>query len=270
VFKNAPFVQVKGQGQPMILLHSWAGSHQDWKRLLPALNEQFQTYAWDAKGHGKSVVSDTDPVTIEHMAHDLHDLIIHHDLYNIVLVGHSMGAFVLWSYLKTYGQDRVSKIAILDQSPKLLTDPTWDKGIYGDFDHQKNQSFLGDLRVDFAETLLRLWANGHNAQTKQAYENNSSFIQMLRSYYQKLDPKPLIEVWESLVQQDFRAFLSEIQCPVLLVYGGKSNYYSVETAQFVKEKIAKSRLKIYENGDHAPHLNEPERFLDDFISFVNS
>lgn len=252
----------------MILLHSWAGSHQDWKRLLPALNEQYQTYAWDAKGHGQSIVSGEGPVTIEQMAHDLHELIIHHQLDNIVLVGHSMGAFVLWSYLKSYGQDRVSKIVILDQSPKLLTDPTWDKGIYGDFDHHKNQHFLSDLRIDFAETLLRLWANGHNTQTKQAYENNGSFIQMLRSYYQKLDPKPLIEVWESLVQQDFRDFLSDIQCPALLVYGGKSNYYSHETAHFVKKNITNSRLEIYENGDHAPHLNEPERFLKDLMAFL--
>lgn len=261
-------VWVSGEGPPMVLLHEWASSHAIWESLVGGLDGHFTVYRWDARGHGGHSSSGAEPPAVGRMAKDLAGLIEHFDMRRPVVVGHSMGALTLWEYIGRYGCGQLSKVCIVDQSPCVVTGDRWTLGIYGDWPRERDAAFVADLETDFAETVIGLISFGKNQRARERYESGSSGVQRLRNYLQGLDARPLIEIWKSLAAADYRPVLPSIDVPALLVYGSASNYYGVETGEYVRRSIPRARLVVYEGADHSPHIARPQLFVTDLLRFA--
>jgi pimeloyl-ACP methyl ester carboxylesterase len=203
------------------------------------------------------------------MARDLQNLLDHFRLEKIVAVGHSMGALTLWQYIRDFGTKRLEKLCFIDQSPKLLTEPGWEHGIYGDFGADKALELMRNLEEDFAEGVLKLTAFGLNERATEKYLAGASGWERSRAALRAQDPSPLISCWESLTAADYRDVLQKIDVPSMLVYGGCSNFYRTETAHYVANRIPNSILHIYEDTDHSPHQWQRERFARELMSFID-
>lgn len=262
-------VQVSGEGSPLVMLHGWTASHHEWSPFVRALNPHHRLFRWDARAHGLHAEAEqcSNP-TVQRMARDLQNLLDHYQLEKAHILGHSMGALTLWQYLRDFGTDRVSKLCFIDQSPKLVTDDTWNLGVYGDFDAERSQAFIASLHDDFAESVLKLIAFGHNRKAREDYLANTPAWQKTRQIFQSLAAGPLIACWKSLTEADYRDVLAEIDVPTLLIYGGQSNFYLPETGAYVARSIADSILHIYEGEDHSPHLWQRERFIRELLEFL--
>lgn len=261
-------LKISGDGPPLVLLHGWTSTHRDWNPFIDTFAQHFRVYRWDARGHGGHHLETASVPTVARMARDLQNLLDHHQLDQVIVAGHSMGALTLWQYLRDFGDSRLSRLVFIDQSPRLLTGEGWQGGIYGDFGPERSASFMAELRHDFAEAVLRLVAFGHNPRARELYQQNGPGIQLARERLRALDPQPLIDCWASLTAADYRDVLARITIPALLVYGGASNFYSAGTAQYVRDSIPNAVLHTYPDVDHAPHLWERERFVGDVLSFV--
>src|SRR5690348_1663082 len=110
-------VHISGAGTPVVLLHGWTGSHQDWFPFLSHLNQHHRVFRWDARGHTEHAQQTPNAPTVERMAADLRNLLEHYDLAGVTAVGHSMGALTLWQYIRDFGQERLAKVCFIDQSP---------------------------------------------------------------------------------------------------------------------------------------------------------
>lgn len=262
-------VSISGEGPPIVMLHGWTSSHQEWFPFLAELNARHRVYRWDARGHGGHPLGRHTPPTAERMARDLQNLLDHFGLTTVATVGHSMGALTLWQYIRDFGTKRLSRLCFIDQSPKLLTDDGWQHGIYGDFDQDKAGELLSWLQDDFAEGVLKLTAFGLNQRAREKYLAGASGWERSRSALRAQDPRPLIECWKSLTAADYRDVLQRINVPSLLVYGGESNFYSHATARYVASQIPDALLHIYEGTDHSPHQWQRERFARELIAFLN-
>ncbi|MGF1639886.1 MAG: alpha/beta fold hydrolase [Rhodospirillales bacterium] len=261
-------VRISGRGPPMVLLHEWASGHAVWEPLVAGLDGRFTVYRWDARGHGGHPATGDDPPTVGRMARDLALLFDHFDLARPIVVGHSMGALVLWDYVGQRGCGRLAGLCIVDQSPRLVTDAGWTLGIYGDWPAARDAAFVAGLRADFVETVIRLVALGHNRRAREGFETGAASVQKLRTYLGRLDPGPLITAWESLSAADYRPVLPSIDVPTLLVYGSESNYYGADTAAYVARSIPGARLLVYEGADHSPHVACRQRFVTDLLRFA--
>lgn len=262
-------VKTSGEGSPVIMLHGWTSSHQEWFPFLSALNSRHRVYRWDARGHGGHDLGGKTPPTAERMARDLSNLIAHFGIENATVVGHSMGALTLWQYIRDFGTDKLARACFIDQSPKLLTDDTWRHGIYGDFDTGKSQEMMSWLHDDFAEAVLKLTAYGLNTRAREKYLAGASGWEKSRTALRAQNPGPLIECWASLTAADYRDVLSRIDIPAMLVYGGESNFYGLDTAHYVAQQIPNAVLHIYEGTDHSPHQWQRERFARDLTAFID-
>lgn len=262
-------VSISGEGPPIVMLHGWTASHQEWFPFLAELNIRHRVYRWDARGHGGQPLDGRAPPGAERMARDLQNLLDHFGLRKVTAVGHSMGALTLWQYIRDFGTARLCRLCFIDQSPKLLTDESWEHGIYGRFDQEKAGELLSWLEDDFAEGVLKLTAFGLNQRARDKYLAGASGWERSRNALRALDPGPLIECWRSLTAADYRDILQHIDVPSLLVYGGQSNFYSNATARYVADQIPNAILRIYEGTDHSPHQWQRERFTRDLLAFIN-
>jgi pimeloyl-ACP methyl ester carboxylesterase len=261
-------LKISGEGSPLIMLHGWTSSHQEWFPFLDELNAHHRVYRPDARGHGGHALAHPDSATVERMARDLKNLIDHYGIIDATAVGHSMGALTLWQYLRDHGTHGLGKLCLIDQSPRLLTGDDWPHGIYGDFDQARNEELLTRLREDFAEGVLRFTAHGLNTRAREKYEENASGWQRSRAALRAQNPAPLIDCWRSLTEADYRDVLAAIPLPTLLVYGGQSNFYHASVAEHVASTIPDAILRIYEGTDHSPHQWQRERFARELLEFI--
>jgi non-heme chloroperoxidase len=263
-------VHISGDGPPLVMLHGWTSSHQEWFPFLDELNRKHRVYRWDARGHGNNPPGTGGEPTAPRMARDLLNLLDHYELDRVAAVGHSMGALILWQFIRDFGCDRLEHVCFIDQSPRLITDEDWPHGIYSDFDAKRSQAFLSELDADFAESVLRLTAFGLNERAREKYLANARGWEKSRQSLRQQFPEPLIACWQSLVEADYRDVLGKISVPAMLVYGGESNFYHLDTAHYVATRIPKARLHIYEGTDHSPHQWQRERFVADLLDFLDS
>ena len=257
-----------GHGRPLIFLHGWTANAREWLPFASELADEFQVFCWDARGHGDHQYEEDCDTHISTMAQDLQQLINKYDLQDVVLVGHSMGALTTWEYIRQFGTERLGGVCIVDQSPKLVTDESWEHGIYSNFPADKNQKLIQRLSENFAEGVLELVAFGNNVRSRENFERNSRGFQQMREYLQKLPGPMLTACWQSLTAQDYRDIVSAINVPALLIYGDESQFYSQTLANWVATQVNDSELHIYENSDHSPQLWHRERFVYDLRRFV--
>ena len=111
--------EVNGSGRPLVMLHGWDQSARAFCRNVPALSEKYQVVTVDFRGHGESE-KPSHGYRISRLAMDVHQLLEHLDLKDVVLLGWSMGCSVLWSYWDLFRSDRLSKLIMVDEPPLCL------------------------------------------------------------------------------------------------------------------------------------------------------
>ena len=57
-------------------------------------------------------------------------------------------------YLHLHGTQRVAAVALVDQSPRIVTDDTWRLGLFGGCSASMLSGLIAGARRDLAETLL--------------------------------------------------------------------------------------------------------------------
>ena len=260
-------VKIAGSGLPILMLHGWTSNHAGWGFLPQTLTQKHRVFCPDARGHDSQVLSTIREPDVKRLSRDILNLLDYYGLEKAAMVGHSMGALTLWQFIRDYGCERLSHLCIIDQSPKLVTDDSWQNGIYGNFDAAHSQRMLEDMDSNFAETVLKLIAYGLNSKARETYDRDTSGWKLARHNLLRLDPQPLIAIWKSLVAADYRDVLSLINVPTLLVWGKDSNFYTEATAQYLLAHIKQATLSSYENADHCPQLKDPLRFSRELLKF---
>jgi pimeloyl-ACP methyl ester carboxylesterase len=85
----------KGQGETTLLfLHGWCNDGMYWKNQVEYFSENYNVYAIDLPGFGKSKAERTN-WTIEEYANDVTAFIDTMNLKNVVIIGHSMAGEIM-------------------------------------------------------------------------------------------------------------------------------------------------------------------------------
>lgn len=88
-------VLIAGQGPPVVFVHGYTATLAEWNFVWDELLAKgFRVIAFDQRGHGRSTLGAAG-IGSEPMATDLAAVLQHFDIRDGVLVGHSMGGFVM-------------------------------------------------------------------------------------------------------------------------------------------------------------------------------
>jgi pimeloyl-ACP methyl ester carboxylesterase len=101
-----------GQGSPVVLLHGWPESWYEWRKIMPALAQDYTVIAPDMRGMGDSEKTDSG-YDATNLAGDIYALVQSLGFSQIFLVGHDLAVSSAYAYAAKY-HDAVQRLVILD------------------------------------------------------------------------------------------------------------------------------------------------------------
>jgi len=122
---------VHGDGRSsssVMLLAGFTAPATSWRYQIPSLTQAgHRVIAVDLPGHGTAPAM-PHGTTMQTRAGLVHALIEQLDLRDAAMIGGSMGANTIWSYVDTYGTGRLRAAVVVDQTPRMLNAPEWAYG----------------------------------------------------------------------------------------------------------------------------------------------
>jgi len=249
----------EGAGRPILLLHGLMAHGGFFDAQRPLAND-FRLITLDLRGHGASMGRGLRP-TVARIAQDIEELSAHLGLEDVLGVGWSLGASVLWRLLAGSAAHRFAGAVVVDMTPCVQNDGDWTLGLSPDHCAQRSAA----IRQDF----LAFAATAGRAIFTDPDQGSSSNGDWAITEFQKNDPLAIETLWESLASEDYRGGLGAITQPVLIVHGAHSHLYGSATADYLAAAIPNSRRVQFDQSGHTPHMEQPDLFnqvIQDFAA----
>jgi len=243
---NAPHV---------VFVHGLGGSLTTWSLNLPAFAEQFRICALDMMGAGDSAKPAADysvAALTTFLARFLDTL--GSDWQRVSLVGHSLGGAIALSFAQQYPR-RVEQLILVDSAG---LGPEIDATV---LDLMRSQPTLDSVRSE----LTNFFAQPELVQ--------QALVEQL--YRQRAQPgahEALVATANAAFgngQQhiDLRDTLPGLNAPTLFVWGAADTIIPVTHAQQATSS-PRSRLQIFPNCGHCPHIEQADAFNQLVLSFL--
>ncbi len=253
------YVETRGQGPGLVLLHGWGLNRRVWdEELLAALARDFRLYLVDLPGHGRS------PLAVEGFTLDGACRLFDQAALppRATWLGWSLGGLVaLAMALRT--PTRVQGLMLLASNPQFVRSPDWPHGMAPEL----LQQFAEQLEQDFETTLARflmLQVRGeHDAR------------QRLRQLRQRVlaggqaDVRALRDGLRILQDSHFQPLLKQLDCPVSWMLGRLDSLVPVSLAEALPQWLPAARIHVFEHSAHAPFLSQPQDFFAQIRAFMN-
>ena len=214
------YFEVHGTGEPLLLLHGFSGSSQDWIPSLDQWGKKSQLIPPDLRGHGRSGIL-SKPFRHDDAATDMFALLDYLRIRTCKGVGISAGGNVLL-HMATKQPDRITAMVLVSSTPYFPAQARTVMSQYGD-----------NLPSEQWEILRRRHPSG-DAQIKAILASAKSFA----TSYDDLNFTPPL--------------LSTIQARTFIIQGDRDPLYPVELSVEMFKAIPNSRLWIVPNAGHGP------------------
>lgn len=236
------YYQKIGRGKPLIMLHGWGMDVSTFWPMVDLLKNDFTVWLIDLPGFGKSDMPKK-VLTISDYAKIIAKFIKDKKINKPVLFGHSFGGKISIKLASLF-PNLLSKL-ILEASSGIKLDKT-----------------------PFQIMAFPLAKVGHFF-LPDIFHLRSKFRQKL---YKKLesdyaDAKELKEIFLNIIDEDLTSDLKNIKTETLLLWGDRDRAVPLSSGKKMYKLINNSKLVVFEDIGHFPHLSNPERtasYVKDF------
>jgi len=251
---------IAGQGPPVVLIHGVAGRAAQWDQVAQLLAETHTVIAPDLLGHGDSAKPRGDYSLGAH-ASGIRDLLVGLNVKSATVVGHSLGGGIAMQFAYQF-PERCERLVLVssgglgeDVHPLLraATLPG-SEFVLPLLAHPRVLEVasvvprvLGRIGLRTRPDLTEM-ARGY--QSLSNAEARSAFIHTLRA---------VIDPTGQRINASDRLYLAS-KMPSLVIWGNRDRIIPAAHAQPTHEAMPGSRLELFEDSGHFPHLEDPLRF----------
>lgn len=247
----------QGRGEtPILLLHGFDSSVFEFRRLLPLLAKERETWVIDLLGFGFTERKLSLSFNTENIKTHLYCCWQTLIAKPVILVGASMGGAVAIDFTITYPQV-VKKLVLLD-SAGLGKQPVTSKLMFPPLDYLATE-FLRNPRVRGSISTASYYDKSFNTPDARLcaslHLDSSGWSQALISFT------------KSGGYHSFFDKLSAIKPPTLILWGKNDQILGTKDANQFQQSIDNSKLVWIENCGHVPHLEKSQTTAQKILDF---
>ncbi len=256
-------IERAGQGEPLVLLHGFSGSIENWREHISVLEKHFSVVAVDLLGHGKSdAPRDALRYRMEWCVADLREILDELEIAIADFLGYSMGGRVALHFANAY-PERVRKLILESTSPGLKdaternTRAARDAELAEKIERDGIEKFVEEwTNLPLFATQARLPQEARERLKQQRLQNNA---QGLANSLRGLSVGVQAPLWSAL---------PTMRVPTLLLAGQLDEKFS-EIATQMTRAMPNAELRIVAEAGHAIHLEQPKLFEEHVLDFLN-
>jgi 2-succinyl-6-hydroxy-2,4-cyclohexadiene-1-carboxylate synthase len=250
---------IRGQGQPLLLLHGFTGSADNWANVAGRLSENYRVIVPDLIGHGKTdSPTDVQRYSLKHIRRDLITLIERLTTPPIHLLGYSMGGRIAL-YLAVHHPHAFRSLILESASPGLETVEAQQARI------EQDNALADRIEQHGIEAFVEEWENLAlwNTQTQEMKNH-------LRT--QRLNNQPIglansLRGFGTGIQPSLWEKLKDMTLPTLLLNGELDTKF-VQIAEQMSQLMPNSHKEVLKNIGHTTHLENSEQFCAIVLQFL--
>jgi len=247
-----------GSGRPVLILHGLFGMLDNWQQFAKRLAAGYKVYIIDLRNHGKSPHSDV--FDYDAMSEDLVSFLVHHDISQANLIGHSMGGKLALRFASSYPA-YVDKTIIIDIGIKRY------KPI-----HISILKALNSLNLSQFHSRNQI-----DDKLEEAIPNKSIRQFLLKNvsrnigkdgYHWKMNIEAITNNYNLII--DKIELKSDIINDCLFIKGANSDYILEEDKKDILLQIPNANFITIPNAGHWVHAEQAKLLLDIIDKYLSS
>lgn len=260
-----------GSGPVLMLIHGITSDSLTWRRVMPRLARDFTVIAPDLIGHGESAKPRGDYSLGAH-ASGVRDVLLALGHDRATFVGHSLGGGVAMQLAYQF-PELCERLVLVDsgglgREVSLLLRAATLPGSEFVLPWLAATRMLDSARIVTgvlsrvglrpATADLEEVAGAHHTLSDPA--KRSAFIQTLRA---------VVDPGGQRISAASRLYLAR-HIPLLLLWGARDRIIPLAHGHETHAQVKGSRLEVFADSGHFPQLDEPERFAEALLGFIES
>lgn len=241
------YSRVRGEGDPVIVLHGLFGDADNLSKLSTALAETSEVHSLDARNHGRS--EHCASMRYDEMAADVMRYLDEHDIQACSILGHSMGGKTAMQCALSY-PERINKLIVADIAPVT-------------YSPHHVQIFSGLSAVDRTDVSSRKQAYdilGEHIEDEgvKQFLLKSLFRDAERKYRWRFNFKAIVACYQQVLAgiEPRQAYEGD----TLFIAGSDSDYILPDYKSEILNAFPKAKLKTIMGAGHWLHAQKPDTF----------
>jgi 3-oxoadipate enol-lactonase len=247
----------QGQGLPVVFVHAFPLNRTMWEPQARALSQHCRTITVDLRGHGESEA----PIwhfPLDQFADDLAALFDHLALSSVVLVGLSMGGYILFAFYRRHPA-YVKAMVLADTRAQADT----DEGRANRY--QLAQAAYRQGAGAVADAMMP------KLVSPSALRDRPDLIRRIRTIIESTQISGIVvDLMAMAARADSRDLLSTINVPALVIVGGQDVATPPADAQIIADGIRHSKLVVIPEAGHLANLEAPTPFNQALMNFLKT
>ena len=245
-------------GDTIVMIHGFGANKDNWTRLARELTDSFNVYAIDLPGHGDSSKELDLGYRFEDQVQHLARILDKLDIDRTHMMGNSMGGAITALYAATF-PDQIASAVLLNPA--------------GIFDYE---SELVDLVVEGDNPLIPKEPGDFDRLLDFALEKRPfvpwpilGVMEQKAIANREVNEVIFAAIRDTGFESDFRNAISDINAPVLVIWGKQDRVINYRNADSFVAAIPRAQKVILDDIGHAPMVEAPEesaRLFRDFIA----
>ena len=246
------YVDDKGKGFPLILVHGYLGSSEMWCHQKNYFSNFCRVITPALPGFGESSRAQSLD-TINKMAKFIINIVDEKNINKFNLLGHSMGGMIVQEIVKILNQ-RVNKL-ICFATGSIGEIP----GRFETIDETREKLKKDGIDISFSRVPKKWFVKGDKDKNYFLCSNAVKNVSLETADNALLAMKN----WRG------RENLQNIDNETLIIWGDKDTSYNFEQVDTLNKNIKNSRLEIFKDCAHNVHLEQPDQFNDLVKEFIS-
>ncbi len=266
VHGHSIFYTVKGEGEPILLVHGFGAGIWVWEKQMEALSRSHRVYAVDLIGHGYSDRPRI-PYTPETYLSFLKAFLDRAGIGEATLIGNSMGGGIGWGMAILF-PERVKRLVLVDAAPPDVLEQV------------RNETFVALAWLKRLPLLSRLVIGARDRESIRqvleecVFDRRLITPEVLERQYRLLRIEGTTWVLYSTLENAtsalrFKDRLPGISVPTLILWGEKDLIFPVSVGEGLHRAIPGSVWRVIDRSGHIPMWETPAEVNEAILSFLN-